>query len=384
MDATRWIRVRIILDEYLSILVAVCLVLALAGGYLAFTAYGETQTRTETEQTASWESRADFTHSATVVNSTAVYERGQTLEGRTSYFREITPRLNGSFRYTYTATDSGDLRANTTVALVLRSVTEDDGGNVTEYWRLDSPLASRDGTLSPGDTVEVPFSTNVSAVAQRLDAIDEQVGTTPGQKELLFETRLDLSGTRNGRPVDETRTYQLPVSLSGNVYEVQDPGAVTDSGQQTEQVTVTVEPGPISAYGGPLLLLVGLAGAGVLGGARYRGDLAVSDQERDWLQYQDTREEFDEWITVASIPADGQLDSAIAVDSLEGLVDVAIDTDRRVLEDRERDRFVVFESDRTYTYSPPDSPEGDSLAPADGQGDSERTSPGEEAETADS
>lgn len=112
------------------------------------------------------------------------------------------------------------------------------------------------------------------------------------------------------------------------MYEVQDPGAVTDSGQQTEQVTVTVEPGPISAYGGPLLLLVGLAGAGVLGGVRYRGDLAVSD--------------------------------------------------------RERDRFVVFEGDRTYTYSPPDSPEGDRPAPAGGQGDSERTPPGEEAETADS
>ncbi|MEF8815060.1 MAG: DUF5305 domain-containing protein [Halovenus sp.] len=381
MDVQRWIRVRIILDEYLSILVAVCLVLALAGGYLAFTAYGETQTATETEQTASWESRAGFTHSATVVNSTAVYERGQTLEGRTSYFREITPRLNGSFGYTYTATDGGDLRANTSVFLVLRSVTEDSQGNVTEYWRLDSPLTSREATLSPGETVQASFSTNVSRVAQRLDAIDEQVGTTPGQKELLFEARLDLSGTRNGRPVDETKTYRMPVSLSGNVYEVQDPGAVTDSGQQTEQVTVTVEPGPISAYGGPLLLLVGLVGAGGLGGARYRGDLAVSDRERDWLQYQNTREEFDEWITVVGVPSEDWPDSAITVDSLEGLVDVAIDTDRRVLEDRERDRFVVFEGDRTYTYSPPDAPEDDRLPPADGQGDLGGGSPEEEAET---
>ncbi|MFC7131935.1 MULTISPECIES: DUF5305 domain-containing protein [Salinibaculum] len=366
----RRVRVRATLDRYFLPVLAVVLVLGLVGGYVAYGAYATDATRTETRQIASWESTGSFTHSATVVNDTAVYDEGDVLRNRTSYFRQLTPRLDGTFAYTYRASGGGNLSVNATTALVLRSATEADGGEEqgqgTEYWRLESVLGSRqvDG-LSPGDRLRVPFSVNVSAAAARLDRVDEQFGTTPGQKQVRVETRLSLTGTRNGQPVDRTRTYRLSVGLGNGIYEVTDAGPTTDSDEQTEQVTVPVEPGPLRAYGGPLLAVVSLAAAAGLGVARSRGALSVSERERDWLEYRSTRAEFDDWITVASLPEADHPGAAIEVATLEGLVDVAIDTDQRVLEDRTTGVLVVFGEDRTYTYAPPSLPGDDPLAEDD-------------------
>jgi hypothetical protein len=377
----RKVRLWSALDDRFGLLLGAVLVLVLAGSYLTITAYAQTHTDLRTEQTSSWESSASFDHSATIVTDTDVYTRGETLRNRSSYFREITPRLDGSFRYTYTATEGGDLTANASVVLILRSVTEGDTGNSTEYWRLESTLANRSvPKLSPGESVEIPFSTNVSAAALRLDAVDQQVGGTPGQEELLVEARFRLSGTRNGQRVDERKRYRLPVSLSNNVYTIRDPGTVTATGGQTEQVAVAVPPSPLRAYGGPALLVVGLVAAVGLWTARRGGYIAVSERKREWLDYRNARSEYDEWITIVRLQPADRPETTIDVDSLEGLVNVAIDTDNRVLEDPERDTFVVFEENRTYSYDPPAVPDDSGLLAR--EGDTGRTGPSPE-QTAD-
>lgn len=354
----RGVRLRAFLGNYAAAVVGVALVLALAGGYLTYAAhYTEPDTRTETSLTTSWRSSGQFTHSATVINGTDVYDSGDRLENRTGYFRTVTPRLNGSFVYSYSA-ESGDLTAGASVVLVLQSVEESEEGPEVEYWRTESTLATRSvGSLSPGDSLRVPFSLNVNQTANRLAAIDEQFGGTPGQREMFVEIRLQRSGTRGGQSVDGTRTYRLPISASDSIYRVQDPGLVTDSGNRTQRTTTTVEPGPLQRYGGPALLVVGLIGlVGIVAG-RYGGYLTVSEREREWLAYRSEQDEFDDWITVVRLSEDDYPASTAEADTLEGLVDIAIDSDRRVLEDAERNRFVVFATDRAYVYNPPSPPE---------------------------
>lgn len=378
-DTVRWIRIRSLLANYLVPVVLLALVVAAAGGYLTMSAYGETDTRMETQQVATWESSGTFTHNATVVNGTDVYAEGDRLENRRVYFRELTPTLNGSFAYAYTASDGGNLTTDAQTTLVFRSVGESASGNATEYWRFESDLGSRQATLSPGDRLVVPFSVNVSAATQRLDSIDSQFGGTPGEKQLYVETELTLSGTRNGQPVDQTRTYQLPITPSGSVYEVGATNPTMDSGSRTEQVPVSTDPGMMQSYGGPFLLLLGLVTAACCLGGRYAGLTAVSEAEREWLAYRDARNEFDDWISSARVPETETPDSTVEVESLEDLVDIAIDTDGRVLEDRDRDAFFVFGEHRTYVYSPPSKSPSSALSSGgqpevkDAPGDTEQT-----------
>lgn len=366
------LRIRSFVDRYFALLFVVGVLLAALGGYVTYDAYAleETETRTETAVVATWESVGDFDHSATVVESTRTFSAGETLTNRSVYFQTITPGLDGSFRYSYTASEGGDLTADATVELIARSV--DESGS-TEYWRFDRTVAGDRADLAPDEALSVSFSRNVTELANEVQSEEEALGG-PGTTETYFLATVALNGTRNGRSVDTRRTYRLPIVLESDVYRVNDTGPVVAGDQRTAQATetVVVPPGPLGRYGGPLALLVGLSGCLALVAGRYTGRIDVTDTEREYLAYRQHRSEFGEWITEVASPtrriADAEADVETA--TLAGLVDLAIDTDRRVLELTAEDRYVVLDGDVVYSYTPPD-PGGDAsdpLAPTAGYG----------------
>ncbi|MBV0924103.1 DUF5305 domain-containing protein [Halomicroarcula limicola] len=356
---TRGRRLRATLaDNYALALTALLLVAAL-GGAVTYATHLDGETRTETRQVASWQSSGEFTHQATVVNDTEAFAAGTVLRNRSVYYQRLTPRLNGSFVYTYAASDGGNLTVETTVTLVMRSVEETGEGNETVYWRVERPLNEvRTSSLEPGERAVAPFSVNATAAAAEAARIDGEMGGTPGQTEVAVVARVERSGTRNGRPVEASDASRLAIASGDGVYRVSESGAMTDSGGQTEEIEVPAEYGPLRTAGGPLLLLLGGVGALGLVSARRSGRLTVTDAERRWLAYRSTRREFDDWITTGRVPSEAEGPPVVAVDSLSGLVDVAIDTDERVIEDRRRGACLVLGEGQWYRYDRPAAPTG--------------------------
>jgi len=357
-----------IADNYVLVVVCVVLVGAI-GGYLTYTTHVEPGTTTETREVSSWQSSGAFSHQATVVNGTTAFDEGTVLRNRSVYFRELSPTVNGTFAYAYEAQE-GDLTTETTVLLRYRAVESSDDGNGTTYWDVTRPVAQdRTEALGPTERATVPFSTNASAAIEQAQRIDAEHGNTPGQLEIAVIARVDVSGTRNGQRVDTTNTYRLPIVPGESVYRVGDPGVVTASGSQTEQVTVPVEYGLLRRAGGPLVLSLAVGALLGLLYARHTGRLVVSETERRWADYRTARSEFDDWITSGHLPSDTDEIPTITVDSLEGLVDVAIDTNNRVIENLSGDQYVVFVDDRLYRYEPPLEPtaEGDEGPTSDEQ-----------------
>ena len=385
-------RARAWADRWFLVLVAVGAVIAIAGGVLTAQGYLQSDTTVETRQVGSWESSGSFEHRATVVENVPPFDSGQVLENRSVYFQEASPVLDGAFEYSYEASDGGDLDVATQLVLVTQSVSRADEDE-TVLWRDEEVLASdRTASLSPGDTHSVPFSWNVTAARRSAATTDERLGTTGGETELYLESRVDVSGTRNGRSVDLTRRYRLPVTFESGLYRVDDPGTVTREDTQTEQVTVSTTPGPVERFGGPLATVAGIFGTLGLLLARYQRGLALDDAERERLSYRSTRQEFDEWITTVRTLDDVACDERVEVTSLEGLVDLAIDTGARVIEDEDTGRCLVARDDRCFVYDPPTGPDrtdtatdqspthdGAGATPTDGT--SEETDDG--AETAD-
>ncbi|WP_229110316.1 DUF5305 family protein [Halapricum desulfuricans] len=355
----RGLRVRAVLDRYFSIAVLALAVLIVVGGGVAYAAHTGPDERTETttETVILWNSTGQFSHEATVVEDTRVFEAGETLTNRSQYFQRIAPTLEGAFVYDYEA-ESGSVAANASMALVIRSVTEDG----TEQWRVTESLERADRTLGPGDPLRLTFEQNVTVVEAELTEIRSELGATAGTAETFFEVTVRLDGSRSGEPVETTRSYRLPLTIEDGLYRVNDTGPVVHEGERTvrDERTVPVTVGPIRTYGGPLLAVLGLAGLAGLVAGRWRGWLAVSEQERDYLSYRSERREFDEWITEVRRPADriADADNQAETTSLAGLVDLAIDTDRRVLETPD-ERYLVFEDDVVYRYEPPDVSVGD-------------------------
>lgn len=351
------LRVRSVADEYYFALVVASVLLVATGGFLVYGAYAETTERTETTVASEvvWTSTGQFTHQATVRNDTRVFEVGETLTNRSAYFRKIAPRMNGSFVYNYTA-DSGNLTTATSLKMRIRSVAG-DGASQREYWRIERALDSETRTLEPNETLRLTFSQNVSQIAQEIDRIQSQLGTTAGTVETTFVAAVQLDGTRNGRPVSTNRTYSLPLTIESDLYRMNDSGPVVEQGERPvrNSNTVVVEPGSLWRYGGPLALLVGVVGLFGLAYGRFSKHLPVTEHEREYLSYRTDREEFDEWITEARFPADRVADAETRIEttSLAGLVDLAIDTDRRVIEVADRDHYLVIDGDVVYAYGAP-------------------------------
>ena len=343
-------RFRAVLSDRLVAVVGLLLVLALVGGVFTYTTHVEPGTHVEQRTVSSWTSTAGYDHSATVARENGVFPVGRTLSNRALYFDAITPTLDGTVRYGYEATDTGELTVRSSSTLVVRSVGERDDQEVV-YWAVSEPVGRpATATVGPGETFTAPFATNVSGLKERVERIESQLGGSPGTPEARVLTRVRVTGEVNGEPVQRSRELTLTLTLDEEgTYRVLGDEETTRSTNTTRQVVVENEYGPLRRGGAPALLALSLVALLGLAVARYTGRLDVTERERDRLAFERERSEFDEWITAADVdrPAD-----PVAVHTLGGLVDLAIDTGERVLEDLERERYYVV-GDTAYEYVAP-------------------------------
>jgi hypothetical protein len=362
------LRARQAMTEYVGVVVAVLVVLALLGGWLTYTGYAAPGTETEQRVVSSWEERGAYSHAATVTEPNPLYDQGTVLEDRSVYFTSIAPRLNGTFTYGYTASGDGELSVTVEPLLVVRSVEEEQGGNGTVFWERTDPLGDATSQrLAPGERVRVPFELNVSAVANRTERIEQHLGGSVGTTEALVRARVTASGTVNGAPVEESRAYDLPVEL-GTAYRVESVENPVETHERRETTTAPADPGALRTVFGPMIALGALLLLGAVVVGTTRGDVRLDDEERERLRYTGDRSEFDDWITRFRLPTSVHERERAEAESLSDLVDLAIDTDNGVVEDPADGAYYVVTPDLLYVYTPPEDAERPAGASEDSTG----------------
>ncbi|MDZ5812019.1 DUF5305 domain-containing protein [Halorubrum sp. AD140] len=361
-DETR-LRLRAMLDAQFTLLLAVCLIAAAVGGAFVYTTHVDPGTETETRTASSFTVESGYNHSAEVTEPNSVFETGTVLDDRDTYFTRIAPVLDVAVETTYAAADAEDVSVRLESVLVVRNVGEDGD---TVYWSERETLA--DETVSdvePDETAAASFALNSSEVDATASEIEEEIGASPGETETFVTTDVAVEGTINGEETSHSRTIDLGVDHEGDTYTVDDPGVESDTSERTEEVTVERSYGPLRSIGGPLLLLVGLAGSGALAYARRERDLALTPAEREYLSFSDDRAEFAEWITTFRLPSSVHERPEAEAESLRDLVDFAIDSDTGVVADPETGAYHAVAGEFVYTYRPP------ALADADVADDAE-------------
>lgn len=342
-------RTRALVAERFWLVVAALVLATAVFGYLGYGTVVDPGSHTEPTVASSWTEEGVFSYGAVVRTRNPVFPLGSRLENRTVYYTNLSERLEGSFDYRYTASDGGSLQATTELRLVLASA-GDDGET---YWRVADPLARVNRTLEPGQSSSVGFDVNVSAVQQRIERIYTRLGARVGSPRARIVAVLETNGTVNGNAISQRRRYRLGISPGGSVYRVDDPGRVTNESQTRATLVVPNRPGLLAKAltgGGFVLSLAGLVALGVF---RYTGRLTVDEATKARVSYSQEREAFEEWITPGAPPDDITDLTVVEVDSLEGLVDIAIDSDRRVIEDRSGGQYVVIDGNICYRYIPP-------------------------------
>jgi len=348
-ERTGRLRVRAFVSSWFAVLAVLCLVLAGVGGWAVYTVHAAPGETVEQQQQVHWSVDGEFGHSAEVTRENPAFETGETLRNRSTYFIGASPVLDGQYVATYAGAGAEPASIELDTELVIRAV---DGDTV--FWENRTSLAESTTTeVEAGDTTSASFSLNASEVTDRRSAIEESLGQSPGEVETFVAVAIDVEGSVDGQPASLSYTQRLPMSVSDGTYTVGPAEAGTEEMTTTETVTVPREYGPFWSAGGPLLLLVGLAGLGALGAGRRRDLFEISPAERELLAYREERGEFDEWVVRMRLTDELRDRPRAEAESLSDLVDFAIDSDTGVVEDPETGTFVVVAEEFLAVYEPP-------------------------------
>lgn len=357
-------------DNYRLLLVC-CLVASALAGVVVADATGP-ESRQVREQRTLYDPAASVSHGADVVADTSVYERDR-LENRPVYFANVTPVVSGNV----TVGHRGDARLNTTVetAVVLRAVGETDGAagsgdERTVYWQRAFERRTASATLDGGEQLQVRYAVNATRMFERVERIQSRLDSSAGESQVFLRATVHRRGQVAGRTVEQTEQFRVRFTGDRSAVQVEPRNLDATPVTVTEERTVTERPGgpvlvaTLVGAGCLWLLTLGLVGAGVA--ARHRDErIAPTDAERARSRFERERDEFAEWITAGTVPPSVRDRPTVGVDSLTGLVDVAIDTDSRVIESTDDGRFYVPDGELCYVYDPPKEPdEANVLAPA--------------------
>ncbi|GEM_PF-1261871 len=365
----RSIRVRNHLQRWLVVIVVALVLLGVVGGWLVYQTHVEPGTVTEEEIVASWSEETYLSHHADVVRPNPVFDENQTLSNQQVYFTGISPTFAGEHEYSYSASDDGELDVE--IEAELRSQAVDQDGQ--PYWQQTELLdrATHD-ELSPGEPALVAFEINVTEAVESVEQTEAALGTSVGTTELdiVFDTR--VSGTVNGERVTSTHQDRLLIEPDGGSYSIELEDTVQERHESTQLVEYEATYGPLRSYAPFGLILVSLVGLLSLGALKFRGQVPPSRVELALLERHQEREAFDDWISRGQVPESSLDGPRVELDSLEDLVDVAIDTNNRVIEDTTTGEFVVTDRDLLYAISAQPSAGADFTATAsNGEGVSE-------------
>lgn len=359
-DSSRSVRLRAALDTWFTIVVIVLIFSSVVLGWWAYQVNMVPETEQEERLVEQWSESTSYEHGADLINESIAFEDMDRVENRPIYYTNLATELDGQYSYAYTA-DNGDVTVTTDTYLLIRGGEMDGTEMVETYWEIVRPLATETSDVGPGEPHRVGFTVDILRVLETIATVENELGANDGLVDVRVVSVSNVEGEVENEAWDATHESQLIMVVDPATYRVIETRTVGEQHETFETVEVLVEPGPFETYGSIVLsvlsavLLVSL----VIG--RYLGYTELTDEERELLEIERNRERFSEWITTGTFPSERQYDETVLVDDLEGLVDVAIDTNKRVIEDTQLGASTVLDDNYVYIYVRPDSPARDWL-----------------------
>lgn len=285
-----------------------------------------------TEQVATHTVGTDVTTSSVVTGNTSLWDRGTTLTNKPIYPLKSAPQLTVEV---YTTVPTGEEVYVSQELTLVYQATKDDA----VFWETERPLVAEEQTVTAG-MATVSTTVDVQRVRRHLDEINAEI---TGLGRAQASLRLNVSYRANDYSGTLTKTAPMTILESG--YWI---GGSLDA-ENTHQTPRTREqtqpPDTSKALGLGLLGLLSLGGAGgVVYASSRRFDPESITDELD-------RQRYREWVSAGQLSqfVTGQ---DVSMDSLGDLVDVAIDSNHRVVHDRSRELYAVVDGNTIYYYDP--------------------------------
>jgi hypothetical protein len=293
--------------------------------------YSNPPTETIVEQRNPQTVSATVNTSAVVTGDTPLYDRGDELVNKPVYFTDASPHV--TITLVTQVPEGQSVQVTQRLALHMRA---DLRGET--YWEETRVLTASDDTVSDGRVV-TSTTVNVSALREDIGLRRSATGAVG-----VFESDVRMLVAYEADGYSGELVAEAPVVFSSGAFWLDSDleASRTHSDQVTRQVEETPDP---ASYGGLALAgLVALIGAVVVALGHFGG----ADPEE--LETAIANERYEEWISKGEFPT-GTEKKYVKIDSLEDLVDIAIDSNKRVVFDPEFAAYAVVDGDLIYYYS---------------------------------
>ena len=330
------VRLYYTISKYGPRLVAVLLVLGVVGTVGAGWVYAHPPTTEVTDRTDRKTVESAVLTRASVTGETDLYRRGATLEDQPVYLTDAVPNLTLLLRTRLPSASGGEVDQR--VELVYTATRDGD-----VFWKRTRSLGGR--TTRAGRTVVTRTDFAAADALARGKRYQAEFGNAA---TVSLGLRITVDYALDGYEGTLTETYALE-SGSGWYSIPSRVASKTHGTPVTRTVELPVRRTPAvlaSGVGGAVLFGAGLA----VGVVYYRRLRYTSPAEFEPALH---RQRYEDWISRGTVP-DGSTATAIQMESLEALVDVAIDTGERVVYDEARGDYTVLRHPVVYRYVPPD------------------------------
>lgn len=326
------LRLRYLLAKHGPALTAGLLVLGTVLLGVAGAVYAAPPTTEVTDHTDRRTVSTSLTTAATVTDNSSVYERGDRLRNQPVYLLDAAPDVALSLE---TAMPE-DASAEVDHQLELVYTAQRDGET---FWQQAEPL-SLETTVADGETVSTA-TLSMPAVREQRSAYQSEFGQAATVSVALRSSTSYAVGSYEG---ELGATH--PLTVDGSSYSVEAGEASnTHSTPVTSTRTLPLRshlPFVLPLAGGGLLLSTGV----LTGLTVWRSRGSPEEELADAVHH--TR--YGEWISTGTLPA--AAGSSVQMASLEELVDVAIDSRKRVIYDPDRGAYAVLDGGVQYRYVP--------------------------------
>ena len=313
---------------------AILLVLALAASAVwAYRTYTEPVYEREQVLTFSYTYGGYHTFTAYVSEDNPIYPIESGLSGMAGYYYAISPRATVAFDFSFTSTRDDASVSLTAETLLTISEVNDKG---VPYWARSTVVTTAEATGAAPLLLHDSVVLDAASLDLEIQEIREALGVSAGRVGGLLTTTVFVEGTVGGMPVSATERYDIPLTFNGTYYTVvveeRDPVTQRFYAPQTVSRKKTITDIPLQAAA---VVLSAIALVLVAFSMRKR-----TPQAADPEKYKD-------WISIGVYPS-GTWDKEVYIPVLKDLVDIAIDSHKRVVYDSSKDVYFVIDGKVLY------------------------------------
>lgn len=319
------------------------LILLSGGMYVSF----DPPTYTVNEQTGEEIYTFETTHqSTTVQNNSSLYNQNDVLTDEFVYFQQLHPELQINPQTSESINET--TITDTSITLVATSSRTGELWN-RSYTPENNLWISQDGstvTVSIPELIEFkeelrdefPSATTINLQIEYNGVISSE------QEEMDFSNSTVVEFPNNTIYTVESTSFEETVSIQEQVTYIQ------------EDRSISIQSYNFGIFGlviGIVGLIIILIGSYLIYGNKY-GDRSYEKRLFDFHKYK-----YDSWISTGRPYKDPEFDQnweQIKVDTLEDLVELAIDSGERIISSEEMGKYYVFDSGTLYIYTEPSAP----------------------------